>query len=203
MKKLLDIPKPQSNSFIIWEHLLKSAVAFIGTFALLFFGPMMLGRSTRVNGEDGLSFKIVQYLIEHPEIQVGLSILAILIANFYILIKNKKIKYIVKIEQDEKAIILHLTNLYYTKSRLIEISNSDFEFYFKNSVTQDNEKRQTIVFNKKRDNKTIGEINTKHFFWSEHRIQIMKVINELKPYRTPNRIGKSRKLGINSLTKWK
>ncbi len=203
MKKLLETPKPQSNSFIIWEHLLKSAVAFIGTFAMLFFGPMMLGRSRSVNGEDSLTFKFVQYLIEHPEIQIGLSVLAVLITNFYIFIKNKKIKYIIKIEQDEKTIRIELTNLYYTKSKQTEIPKSDFEFYFKNSITQDNEKRQTIVFNNTRDNKIIGEINTKHFFWSEHSLQLRKVINELKEYRTPNKITKSRKLGLNSLTNWK
>lgn len=203
MKKLLEIPKPQSNSFIIWEHLIKSAVAFIGTFALLFFGPMMLGRRRNVNGEDSLTFKLVQYIIEHPEIQVGISVLAVLFTNFYIIIKNKKIKYIIKIEQGEETIRMELTNLYYTKSQQIEISKSDFEFYFENSVTRDNEKRQTIVFNNKRDNKTIGEINTQHFFWSEYSLQLRKVIHELKEYRTPNKTANNRTLGLSSLTKWK
>jgi len=204
MKKVLEISRPKSNSYIIWEHLMKSAVAFIGTFAMLFFGPMMAGsRSRGVDAEDRLSFKIIQYLIEHPEVQIGLSVFAVVILNIYIIFKNQKIKYIVKIEYDDSVIQMELTNLYYSKKQQIEIPTKDFEFYIENSVTEDNEKRQKIVFRNTLENRTVGEINTKHFFWSDHMIQLRNVIQELEQYRKISITANNRKPGLSALTKWK
>lgn len=185
MNKFLDITKPESNSFIIWEHLMKSAVAFIGTFAMLFFGPMMLGSSRGGNNsENSLSYQLIEYFIKHPEVQIGLSLLAVVIMNGYIFYKNRKVKYIVKIEQDAPVIRLELTNLYFSRRTQVEILATDFEFTVENSVSENNEKRQKIIFRNKIDNKTIGEIDPKHFLWSEHLVQLKNMIRELDQFRS-------------------
>lgn len=183
---------------------MKSAVAFIGTFAMLFFGPMMAGSRNRgMDAENSLSYKIIHYLIEHPEVQIGLSVVAVVITNCYILIKNQTVKYIVKIEFDERAIRMELTNLYYTKRKQIEIPATHFEFYIENSVTGDNEKRQKIVFRNTVDQSIIGEINTKHFLWSEHLLQLKNVILELNEYRTLNKTENNHKSVLSAFMKWK
>jgi hypothetical protein len=200
MKTILKINKPKSNSFIIWEHLLKSAVAFIGTFALLFWGPLFLGSKRRRN-EDGVGKDVFIYFIEHPEVTIGLSFVAVLINNFYIYHKNRKTKYIVKIDHDESTVNMELTNLYYTTKQLVEISKKDFGFNIENSVSDSNEKRQKIVFKNISDNTILGEIDTKYFFWAEYMVQLKNVIVELGEYRNVNQSSRSSLSSINILTR--
>jgi hypothetical protein len=148
---------------------------------------MIAGSKNKGAGsEDSLSFKVIQYLFEHPEVYIGLSALAVVIANSYIVFKNQKIKYIAEIARNENSIQLEIVNLYYTKRQVAEIPTVDFEFYVENSTTNSNEKRQKIIFRDKLNNKTVGEINPKHFFWSDHLIQLRTVIQELKEYRKMN-----------------
>jgi hypothetical protein len=203
LKKILEIARPKRNNFIIWEHLIKSTVAFTGTFAMLFFGPLMAGsKGNDGDTENSLVLQIILYVINHPEIPIGLSALAVVIANVYIVFKNQQIKYIVKIEYDESKIQLELTNLYYTKRQQIEIPTADFEFYFEDSITEDHEKLQKIVFRNTFENRSIGEINPKHFFWSEHLIQVKNVIQELKEYRKKSITATKRQPGLSTFIKW-
>ncbi len=203
MKTLLEIPKPKSNSFIIWEHVLKSAVAFAGTFALLFFGPIMLGaRRKGGDSEDSLSYNAVEFILNHPEVHVGASVLAVVIMNLFILVKNRKIKYITKIGIDEDKVQIELVNLYFTRRNQISIPKSDFDFYIKSSVSDDNEKKQTIIFRNTRESRVVGEIKPSHFFWSEQIIQLRNMIGELKDYRAENRTKRDGAPGITTLTKW-
>jgi hypothetical protein len=73
--------------------------------------------------------------------------------------------------------------LYFSKKQQIEIPIVNFDFYVENSVTEDNEKRQKIVFRNTKENKIVGEINPKHFLWSEHLVQLKNVIQVLEQYR--------------------
>lgn len=191
MKTLLNISKPKGRSFIFWEHLLKSVVAFIGTFAMLFFGPMMLGSKSRgVDAEDRLSYTIIKFIIEHPEIQIGLSVLAVVIINIYIIFKNHKIKHITHLAHDENHIQIELTNLYFSKTKKVEIPTANFEYSIEKLRTYNNEKRLKIIFRNKSKNTIIGEINPKHSFWSEHLIQLKGMIQELNAYRKEKTVSK-------------
>ncbi|MEZ4924490.1 MAG: hypothetical protein R2780_15080 [Crocinitomicaceae bacterium] len=46
MSEILKITKPKDNSHIFWSHAIKSVLAFSGTFAILFFVPLILGASS-------------------------------------------------------------------------------------------------------------------------------------------------------------
>lgn len=198
MNVVLEILKPKSNSFILWEHLLKSAVAFVGTFAMLFFGPLMLGSRNRSgNSENSLSYIIIEYFIEHPEVKIGISVLALVAMNIYVFVKNQKVNYIVKIASDANVINLTLTNMYFSKMKQIEIPLSDFEFYLESKVSDNTEKKQKLVFKRRSENNTIGEINPKHFFWADHLLQVRNVMHELKTYRVENINATNRKSGIS------
>lgn len=98
---------------------------------------------------------------------------------------------------------MELTNLYDSKKQQIEIPSNNFEFYIENSVIEDNEKIQKIIFRNTIENRIIGEIITKDFFWSEHMIQLKNVIQELEQYRKMNVTANNRKPGLSFLTKWK
>lgn len=179
MKTLLLIPRPESNGFIVWEHTLKTVVMFVGTFAMLFFGPMFLDARSR-SSENGLGYYIVAFLIEHPFVQIGLSILAALIYNIYTIVVNRKVQYVVQINVTEKMAEIHLTNLYYNKLKVIQVSLAELSYKIDNKVTGGNEKKQKIKFMNHSTLETIGVIDTKHFFWAEKLREIRAMLLVLK-----------------------
>ncbi|XOV68187.1 MAG: hypothetical protein ACFHU9_03235 [Fluviicola sp.] len=194
---------PKNNGFIFWEHALKSTVAFVATFALLFFGPLMLGSRNRGgNSKDGLTYQIISFVLEHPEVHVGALFAALLIMNGYIFYKNRKVKYIRKVAFDSDEVKIELTNLYFSKTKKVVIPSSHFEFYIKNTVNLDNDKKQEVIFRNKRSNEVIGIIKPKHFFWSEQLVQLRSLILALKGYRKDDRSTDGKAPGLGSITKW-
>jgi hypothetical protein len=181
MTTILHIPKPKGNSFIAWEHIIKSAVAFTGTYILLFFGTLMM--SGKRGGGESLGKNIFIYLTKHPEVQIGLSVFALLVINLYVFFKNRKVKYIVEIQHDENSLQFGLTNLYYSQNMIISVPKNHFQFHIENTVSENDEKRQKIVFRNYQEGKIIGEIDTKHFLWEKHLLQLKNMISELNVYR--------------------
>jgi len=200
MNTILEIKKPSSKSFIVWEHVMISSVTFTGTFILLFFGPMFLSSKSRnhdSSNDPGIS--IIEYLSNHPVVYFGLTVLAVIIANVYIIMKNQKTKYIVKIEQDDHIMRFELTNLYFTKFERKELEKNDFEFYFETKVSQDEDKQQRIIFRNKTANSTVGEIIPKHFIWNEQIIRVKNLLIELQAFKVKSRQRKTNVPGISTL----
>lgn len=184
MKTLLLIPHPGSYNFIIWEHALKTVVMFVGTFAMLFFGPMFLeSRSHHEANENGLGYYIVVFLIENPAVQIGISIFAALIYNIYTFVANRKIQYVVQIHVVGDLAEIHLTNLYYSKMKIVEMPVADLSYKIENKVTRENEKKQKLKFINRTTTEVIGTIDTKHFFWSEKLREIKAMLLELKSFQ--------------------
>lgn len=180
---ILNIPPPKNKTFIVWEHAMKSAVAFIGTFAMLFFGPMLLEARSRDTSTDSLGAQLVFYLIDHPEVQFGLSILAVVICNVYLIWRNRKMKYIVGITKDDNVLELQLTNLYYSKTTPIQVDLTNVEIKLESKVSSSNEKKQRIFFRRKNDTAIIGEMDLRYLFWSENLPQLKFMLQELEAYR--------------------
>jgi hypothetical protein len=179
LKTLLSIPRPESNGFIVWEHTLKTAVMFVGVFVMLFFGPMFLDARNR-SGENGPGYYIITFLIENPLVQIGLSAFAALIYNIYTIFVNKKVQYVVRVDVIEDMAEIHLTNLYYSKLKVIQLPLADLSYVIDTKVTGDNEKRQKLKFNNHRTLETIGIIDTKHFFWADKLRDLKSMILALK-----------------------
>ena len=175
MKTLLFIPRPESNGFIVWEHTLKTVVMFVGAFAMLFFGPMFLDARNR-SGENGLGYYIVTYLIENPLVQIGLSALAALIYNVYTILVNKKVQYVVRVDVTEDVAEIHLTNLYYSKLKVIQLPLTQLSYVIDNKVTRENEKKQKLKFRNHKTLETIGIIDTKHFFWADRLRDVKSMV---------------------------
>jgi hypothetical protein len=200
LKVNLKIAKPKDKSFILWEHLLKSAVFFVGTYALLFFAPLFLDAKTHdSNRSEGIGINIFFFLNKHPEIQLGICLIAVIFINLYVIKKNSSIKYITQIEHDSATIYFQITNLYFTKNQNINIPLTEFEFYFEHTITGNNQKKQKIIFKNSVNNQTIGEINPDHFFWSNHKIQIRNMMEDLNEYRKPTMHTESKSNGIGSI----
>lgn len=182
MKTVLSISQPESNGFIVWEHTLKTVVMFVGTFAMLFFGPMFLEARNR-SGENGLGYYIVTFLIENPSVQIGLSVLAAMIYNVYTFWVNKKVQYVVRVDVAEDMVEIHLTNLYYGKLKVIRSPLAELSWKIENKVTGENEKKQKLRFINLKTMGTIGIIDTKHFFWSEKLREIKAMLLALKSFQ--------------------
>ena len=181
MKSILQIHKPENSSHIIWEHLIKSALAFSGTFALLFFGPLLLSAKSRrrpYRDEDtSLELDIISYLLEHPEVQIGLCILAVIIYNVYIISKNSKRKYAVSISQDGDNLSIGISNLYYKTVTEHRLPIKDLAYEIKTKTSDAGEKQSTLRFIDRSKNREIAIIKPSHILWSK---QIRDIRDSLK-----------------------
>ncbi len=147
---------------------------------MLFFGPMFLeGKHVR-SGENGLGYYIVVFLLEHPIVQIGISVLTAFGYNVYTFIVNRKIKYVVQVYVTEDLAEIHLTNLYYSKMKIIQIPLAELSYKIESKVTDNNEKKQKLKFLNRKTSEIVGIIDTKHFFWAENIQEIRIMLAELK-----------------------
>jgi soluble cytochrome b562 len=156
---------------------------FVGTFAMLFFGPMLLDGRNHRSGENGLGYYIVVFLLEHPKVQIGISVLTAFGYNIYTFIVNRKIKYIVQVHITADLAEIHLTNLYYSKMKIVQVPLADLSYKIENKVTDNNEKKQKVKFFNQGTSEVVGIIDMKHFFWAENIRAIRTMLAELKSLR--------------------
>ncbi len=189
MQNILKIKKPTNSSHIVWEHLLKSVLGFTGTFALLFFGPMMLSARTHSRDSDSFGIQIIQFLFTHPEVQISLCILAVLIYNIIIFTNNSKFKYLVRIDLDEKLINIGVTNLYYKTVKYIYVTQEELEYEVITNTTDIGGKESILNLIDKKTRTIIATILPTHIIWCDQLRDIKFALSELK------------KIGISKTTK--
>lgn len=182
MNTILNIKTPKNNSHIYWEHAIKSAVGFVGTFILLFFGPMFLSgrRSYHGDSENNLTYIILTFLLEHTEVHIGASILVALIWNILIIRSNSKIHYVKRISYDEKHVQFELTNMYFKKTTAASIPIEDLEYELRTKNSDDGDKNTTLVFVNKKTKEIIGMIKPSHPNWSKQLREIRESLTELR-----------------------
>lgn len=196
MKIILDIPRPIGVKHIFWEHAMKSVFAFLGMFALLFFGPLLLEGKTNRHSQsnDDLPIQFLFYMIEHPEIQYLLCFLAVLVMNLHIIYKNSRKNFIVKIEVNDTQVKFSKASLYYRKIEEQKIKTTQLEFLIKTKTSDADEKKQTLQFINKSNGRIIGIIKPSHHLWNDQLIQIRTALYTLK------NLGISKKNTISNYT---
>lgn len=204
MKRILQITKPSSSIHILWEHVLLSALAFTGTFALLFFGPLLIAGKTQsktLQSSDSDSMQdLILYIVKHPEFSIGLSIFAVVVTNTYLFIKNSKKHYVVSVELDNENIILGKTNLYYRATETISIPLKQLALQLISNKSDSGEKKSSLVFLNSEDNKPLGCINPSHIIWSKQINEIRQAIVEIETLGVPkNKLNKTRRSFIGFL----
>jgi hypothetical protein len=183
MNSILKIHKPENTVHILWEHILKSALAFTGTFALLFFGPLLLSGKSRsrhhgnTDNDPGLLF--IKFIIEHPEIQFGVSILAVLIYNLIIIKNNSKKNYAVSIDIDNYMVIIGKTNLYYKEVENVSLPLENLTYTLVTKTSDAGEKQSTLRFIDKTNRKIIAAIKPSHIIWNNQVRDIRLALREL------------------------
>ncbi len=179
MKQLLKIPLPGNATHIVWEHLLKSAVAFVGTFALLFFGPMLLtSKRHHRHSEFDPGLSLVKFILEHPIVHFGGSALVMIITNIILIRKNRRVDYVIGMETDEKEIRLHLTDLRCKRQKSLQLPIALLGCTIRTKITDDDKKR-TLIFSNTATKNPIGTILPDHIIWSEHTIQLRNMLKKL------------------------
>lgn len=183
MSSILKIKRTKGYSHVIWEHSLLSIFAFVGMYGLILFGPMFMGGRSRnrARNEDGNSFaaEIMFYFMEHLALVIGICILAVVLTNVYLLIKNTKNQYIVGIDVDDEELTFTITDLYFKKVEERIVPLSDVSFVLKSKFSDVEGKKQTLIFTDKRDKQTIGFIKPNHVIWSDQIRDIRKALKHL------------------------
>ena len=183
MKTILEIKPPTSRSYIFWEHSIKSAVAFVGTFALCFFGPLFLSAKTNKYGSDSENdpgFYLVKLFIDHPEYQIGLSVLAVIIYNIILIVGNSKITNIVSINLEQDQVNFEITNYYFKKVTKVSIPLSELDYEIVSKTMDEANKNTTVYFRNNRTTGVIGRIKPSHPIWSSQLADIRNALAQLK-----------------------
>lgn len=175
--QLLTIPKPKSKSYIYWEHAIKSVFAFVGTYALTIFGPLLAGGKSRHN-RDG-STDLLVYFLEHPLLTFGLCVFVTVAYNIYIFSSNKKSNYIVGIQQLENSVAFSLTSIYYKKTQSVSVPLENLEVKVVTKTSDISGKTITIQFIEKETQNWIGIIKPGHTIWSKQKKAIMEALYQL------------------------
>lgn len=174
---LLNIPKPKNNNHIVWEHVMKTVVSFVGAYALLFFGPMLLG-GRRGNG---IGKDIVFYLVKHGEVHLLISLLICILYNAYTYIKNSKVNCVVGVQYESGHFDLKLTDRYFRKLHSIRIEAAKLKVEFeKNPDEEGRPKTKGILFRDLSTQRVIGKIVPSHLFWSESLLEVRSCLAEIR-----------------------
>jgi hypothetical protein len=201
VNKLLEIPKPKDKNHIIWEHVLTSCVGFVGTFVLMYFGPLFLassGRhSYRRNGPNETIGSFYETMLENPEYMVLIASLVTIGINLFILRKNRKMKLIVGIIETNFDFQIERTNAYFAKVEKLSVPKERFSFRIERMVSSESDKKQELIFSDSQTRMEIGRIKPQHIFWEKQITQVRNVIQNLKQYREPDT---QRRSGFNPVS---
>ena len=179
---ILNIPKPKKRMYLVWEHVMKTVFAMSGTFALLFFGPFLLGAKSssrhRGDGTEELSLNIIGYFVTHPFAQLTICLVVALIVNIYIIYQNRKRKYVFTIELDENNYKIGLSNLFYRNTEVIEINKEALIIDIIQKKVE-NDKWTKYKIKNAQTHEIIGEIDPRHVLWSDHKKELKSAFKNL------------------------
>mgnify|MGYP003648720552 CR=1 FL=1 len=166
---LLTIPLPKDKSHIFWEHAMKTVFAIVGTFALMFFGPMFIAAgSSKTRANDDLALNFVGFFLERPALQFSICFIVAIIYNILVYRKNKKANNIVGIKIHDQTVELEMNNLIFNHPTQITIPLNQLAI---NIVSKSNDfsgKTKTLGFIDTTNGKSIGCIKADHFIWNKH-----------------------------------
>jgi hypothetical protein len=182
MKSILRINPPKNAAHIYWEHAMKSVFAFSGTFAVLFFAPLFLaagsGTGERREAAIDRSLGILGYLLEHPEVQVSICLLVVIIYNITIFVKNSRKNYLVTCKTDGKIAVLGLTNLFYKEVEEKEVLIDNLEYVVEIKVVDDHEKTNAIKFYNNKSGENVAVIKAGYIIWNDQVEDVKKALWE-------------------------
>lgn len=183
MISILTIPKPRSKQYVVWEHLLKSAVAFTGTFALLFFGPLFLApRSRHLSSQDEVppSISFLEYMLEHPMVQIGICIVVVIIYNVRIFLSNNQRTAVIFIGLQDDQIEIRTSDRYFRGEQKLQIPLEQFGFQIVAKADDSGDGSSEVHFIQTSSNKILGKIQTSHAIWNAHIPTIREALKALE-----------------------
>lgn len=123
---ILSITPPKRTAGLIWEHAMKTVVGFVGTFALLIFGPGFLG-GRGGSSKNSLFAKIIKFYMEYPAVVMIVSVLGLLLFNVEAIRYNTRKLFVVSIVYDEAMGIMRfeMVSLYSNARRQWLVPVSD------------------------------------------------------------------------------
>ena len=92
-------------------HMIMSVGAFLGTYALLFFGPILLL-------ED---IELTVYFLDHPPLKFGLCLVVVMLFNLITVVRKSRKQHIIGLvyREETKDLLFELINLYSRSSKQV------------------------------------------------------------------------------------
>ncbi len=175
---LFNVNIPFSRTSLFWEHALKSAFGFIGTYVLILFGPTILaGKHKGILTEIAASgFDLAA---EEPLTVVMLSTVATVFYNYFIWHKNAQFVRIEKVAllEDKTLLEFTLTNFNSPQRRIIQVPTKEVTLVKKKPFSFNNGK---IVYTFEGANQqTLCGFDTLTSHFHNNKRAIYKLLKEL------------------------
>jgi hypothetical protein len=178
---ILDVSSVFKKEYMIWDHAMKTVFAFIGTYAILMFGPMFASSGRRDSATDMFEY----LMIDHPEYSISIAFAVALILNLSTLSKNIKKVHLARITYHEgtKEFTFEMTNKYAGKPALKTISAVDLTYTIEKQNVFLMGPQKYIDFREK-EIYTVGRINYEREVFKKSRPAIMNALKQINKIKT-------------------
>lgn len=178
--QLFNANHPVNRSYIIWEHVVKTVFALVGTFALLIFGPMIMGgRNTRHGGGD-TAIHILDFFMSNLWIQVLICCTVALVYNFKIYRKNNRVNYLISAEVFNDNIRLMTNTFYFNRPNEVIVAPFDLKVKILSKYNDVEGRYHFFEFIHQPKNEKICCIKSNTFLYENMPFKIRELIQELK-----------------------
>lgn len=181
-------------------HVTTTVIAFVGTFVILIFGPMLSGAKTRHYNSNKSAIDLIGWMSENTEITYLICFAVAIIANIYIYLKNRKCKYVQKISVSDNQAHFQIIDLMFKKSVAYSIPINEFEIKIKYEKEGEQLKTKKISFYKLNQGKPFAEILTRHIIWEKHVLKMKTLLKTLHNSGTTiNRSSRDKKSPMSNI----
>ncbi|MEO1417884.1 MAG: hypothetical protein AAFW00_21550 [Bacteroidota bacterium] len=164
---ILERPKVMDG---LGYHIIMSVWAFVGTYALLFFGPILLLDDIELSA----------YFLDHPPLKFGLCLAVVVLFNLFIVIRNSRKQHIIGLvyREETKDLLFELINLYSRSSRQVIFPLSEVSWERKKVSIYGLESKKILIF-KHKSEKVFARIDPSLNPWEQRKKDIREGMKKL------------------------
>ncbi len=121
----------------------------------------------------------VLQFIENPLYLVSSCMIVVIGYNCYLIIRNTRKNYIVTIEVEEELIRFGLTDLYFRKTKSIELPIKTIAYEIHAKQSDGDGKKSTLIFINNQDITVVGIMKSNYIIWNDQLLDIRNALIEL------------------------
>lgn len=166
---------------IVAEHIISSIFVFVGSFSIMFFGPLFLGAKGHSRHARESTSEIVEFMVIHPEVTITICTIITIIYNFriYKRTSTKNHVFAITFERSKKELSLKLISLRSNEFIVRDINLENFDLTQKKNDSLFRIASKSI-FQLRDKGKVVGIIDPENAIWVRYKKEIPQILSNLK-----------------------